>query len=187
VAEGRGSDARLLSPFQLEFQVECGRDDELARTVPWESGWHAPPAWLAKRGYDLVSPWTQIPLGELRTVCPAWRTERACRAIAILPFLFSSALEWPRFRNVIEKLDERLQLSKVTDILLLIPDESLDALPFKDWKKTKTEDQVVTAYWKLDEDRVLWAEGFHDRKSIAKKGRTIEDILGIDDDQPASD
>jgi hypothetical protein len=69
----------------------------------------------------------------------------------------------------------------------LIPDESLDALPFKDWKKTKTEDQVVTAYWKLDEDRVLWAEGFHDRKSIAKKGRTIEDILGIDDDQPASD
>lgn len=181
VAEGRGSDARLLSPFQLEFQIESAGDDRLPRTVPWESGWSGPPPWLQKLVYDLVAPWTQIPLGELRTVSPAWRTERACHAIAILPFLISSALKWPEFRNVIENLDERLQLSNVTDILLLIPDESLYALSFKDWKKTKTSDQVGTAYWKLDEDRVLWAEGFHARKSMAKNGRTIEDILGIDD------
>ena len=85
-------------------------------------------------------------------------------------------MDWDGFRNVLTTLDERLQLSGVTDILLLTPEESLDMLPFKDWKKAKTQDKVVTAYWKLDEDRVLWAEGFHNRQSIAKQGRTLEDL-----------
>ena len=91
-------------------------------------------------------------------------------------------MDWDGFRNVLTTLDERLQLSGVTDILLLTPEESLDMLPFKDWKKAKTQDKVVTAYWKLDEDRVLWAEGFHNRQSIAKQGRTLEDLAGISTD-----
>ena len=182
VAAGRGSDARLISPLQLEFQIECPEGDGPSRTVPWESGWAEPAKWLEKFGYDLVMPWTQIPLGELRQNCPAWRSERACRAIAILPFVFSSALNWGGFRKILNQLDERLLLSRVTDILLLVPEKSLDMLPFKDWKKAKTQDKVVTAYWKLDEDRVLWAEGFHNRQSIAKHGRTLEDHAGINTD-----
>jgi hypothetical protein len=128
-------------------------------------------------------PWTQIPLGTLRKNCPEWRTERACRALAVLPFMFSSSLDWQSLHDLLAKLDEKLQLSKVTDILLLVPDESLDMVPFSEWKRAETEAHVVTAYWHLSEDQVLWAEGFHDRASVRQHGRTLEQHAGID---PAS-
>ena len=177
LADGRGSDARMISPLQLEFQLTD--DNTPPRTVAWESGWKDVPAWLNSKGYDLVAPWTQIPIGQLRDTCPAWQTERALRAIAILPFVFSSSLKWEGFEKVLAELDEKLGLSKVPDILMLLPGESILTLPFADWTRPKTKDNVTTAYWKLGERKVLWADGFHDRKSIQEHGKTIEDIIGL--------
>jgi hypothetical protein len=183
IAAGRGSAGRMISPFQIDFQIEAVEEGhQLPVAIPRNLGWAAPPEWLEKLQYDIVVPWTQIPIGNLRQRSSAWQTERACRATSVLPFAFSSALNWRRYRSDLNGHCRKLQLSQVVDILLLIPEESLDMLPFKEWKKAKTKDHVVTAYWKLDEDRVLWAEGFHDRRSIVEHGRTLEDHAGINTD-----
>jgi len=179
IAEGRGNDGRMTSPFQLEFQLDK-TSKRPPRTMPWQSGWKDAPKWLESKNYDLVAPWTHIPIGQLRGGCPTWQTERGCRALAMLPFVFSSTLLWDNYRKVLSNADEKLKLSEVTDILMLLPEESIHMLPFAKWTRPKTQRKVVTAYWKLDEDRVLWAEGFHDRSSMRKEGRTIEDILGLD-------
>lgn len=177
IAKGRGSDARMISPFQLEFKFDESGSDSLPATVPWESGWKDTPKWLESNGYDLVAPWTHVPVGRLRQTFPTWQTVRACRALAIVPFVFSSSLNWDEYHRVFREADTTLLLTEVPDLLMLLPEDSIQMLPFAEWMKNKTEDKVVTAYWKLDEDRVLWAEGFHDRASIRKKGRTIEEIL----------
>lgn len=59
-------------------------------------------------------------------------------------------------------------------LLLLIPDDSLLETPFAEWTEATLETQTCTAFWQLDQDEVLWAPGTHNRESIHRHGRTLE-------------
>jgi hypothetical protein len=91
---------------------------------------------------------TAVPLGELRRKCAAWRDDRRCRAIGVLPFLVPESVE------VLKAHSERLlQLFLVNRIYAFWPAETLWYKPFVSW---------TAADWRHREHRsLLWnlAEG----------------------------
>jgi hypothetical protein len=157
--------ARLIGPWELQFG-EWGVTTGTSLSVPLET-------------YDLVHPFSHIPLGTLRHRCPAWGVERACRAMAMLPFIYSGSLNWKGFRKLLVKLDEHLGLLSIDHILFLFPSENLCTKRFTEWDPETAGNEVVSACWEVEENRVRWAEGFHTVESIRKEGKTIEEWLGL--------
>jgi len=105
--------------------------------------------------FDLVVPFTNLPIGKLRTACPQWRTKRELRPT----FIYSGSLEWDAFRGALQRLEANglVDLRVLDSLLLLIPNEDLLEVPFADWTEDMMASQTSTAFWQLDRDEVLWA------------------------------
>jgi len=181
VATGCGSEARMVAPAALEFNLVPGRAGDLPTVASYPEGWVAPPPILARMGYDLVAPFTNLPIGNLRTTCLQWRAKRALRPIFMLPFIYSGSLRWRWFRKRLQELEanDQVDLRALDSLLMLIPDEDLLEVPFADWTEDMMASQTCTAFWQLDRDEVLWAPGCHNRESMHQHGRTLEDWAGI--------
>lgn len=183
IAKGSSSHARLIAPTSLEFQWQ----EQDTRTPPpvtaqFRSGWATSSTFLNNYNYDLVSPMTQIPLGNLREACPAWQTERHVRVVLLLPFFYSGTIGQSYFKYCIQFLQQRDQFapSRIRYIHMLIPDAELYDIPFSEWTEQGMSDRVTTAALSTQTGTVVWARGFHDHRSIIETGETLEQIAKIE-------
>ena len=169
IVEGEFVAGRLTATLAADFEMT-------RNTVRLLGGWSAP-TWLNGLAYDLVAPFNLQPLGGLPQQVPDWGRDRALRVIALLPFLTARGIEFDKLRNALPKVGFPEEFVRFGSILLLIPGDSLLRLPFLDWDRERDDQHVVSALWDVPLDRVLWAEGFHDRDSIRKTGRPLDDWL----------
>jgi hypothetical protein len=125
------------------------------------------PGWL--HDYDLVAPLTAVPLNLLRERFPAWQSERAWRAMLMLPFLFGEVpVSWK------EKTEVLLQTMSVDSIMLLMPDPERITLLFLDGTEADWAASSASAIWCIREGTVLWAEGIHTRVSLKAQGKPLD-------------
>ncbi|MBI1315165.1 hypothetical protein GC176_28060 [bacterium] len=164
--DGAFTDGRLTAPLATRFEYETRGEQTVARTV---GGWDAPD-WLAELSYDLVAPFTLHPVGELPQHVREWGREQRLRVIGMLPFVYEPAIEWERFPDQLRKAGFPPEFVESGSILLLVPGEELLRKPFVEWDRERDNQLVVSALWDVPKNRVLWAEGFQDRKSIRKRG-----------------
>ena len=157
--------------------LECEYAVDGCTLIPADPQGQATLPWIGD--YDLVSPLTAIPLGPLRAQCPLWMTERHYRAFAILPFVVGGRMNVSAFQTLWAWYDEHL---RVSDLLLLLPDEKLFEKLFADWTDDDWRDHVWSAYWRIDGDTVLWAPGRRTRAEMrAALNNSQPDIQTLDD------
>ncbi len=131
------------------------------------------PEWLTN--YDLVAPLTAVPLGALRSQFPLWQTERAWRALCMLPFLFGAVPEDWRDKG------ERLATSlSVPSLFLFVPHPDRYSLQFSEGSAEDWGKESASALWDFHTSRVLWAEGIHTRDSLREQGKTFKELFGDD-------
>lgn len=153
---GRIGDKWLAGPLTLE-----GPRAEQSQPMP---------GWLCD--YDLVAPLTAVPLNSLREKFPAWRNERAGRALLMLPFLYGEApMEWN------EKAQPLVETMGVDSIMLLMPDPERFPLSFSDGTQADWAAGSASAIWNIREGTVLWAEGIHTRDALKTQGQPLDAFL----------
>ena len=142
------------------------------------------PNWLVD--FDLIAPFTDIPLGPLARKCPSWATELSFRLMFILPFIFGQMAE--RWRKKAELITKVLG---VDGLLLYIPSvEHLDksfipipgdwfgdgmppsVLSEADWRNSGT-----TALWDIKNGRVLWSAGIRTREELSEFGQPLHEWI----------
>jgi hypothetical protein len=160
--------AVLTGPLDLHFEYEPD-DRTLAFADP--NGYHA---FQMLGDYDLVSPLTAIPLGSLRAKCPAWIENPMIRTAVMLTFI-AARLKQEDIAEIWNWLKVNLTVS---DLLLLLPDESLMKRKFADWTESDWRDHVWSAYWEISGDTMLFAPG---RRSKAEMQTGGPDIKTFDD------
>ena len=149
--KGRIGDALLTAPGAVSFEKDS---DE--RTVRFADPHGKEPAELFHYGYDIVFPLTAVSLGTLRCKSKVWRTERATRAIGVMPFLYLG--------NPDVLIESRSRLPKffgVSQIHALWPKIELWNTPFAEWKPENWQNDCWTATWDIEKNIVLWAHGAH--------------------------
>jgi hypothetical protein len=169
IVEGEFVAGRLTAPLAADFEMT-------GNTVRLLGGWSAP-AWLNDLAYDLVAPLTLQPLGGLPQQVPEWGRNRTLRAVGLLPFLMARAIKFDQLRKALPKVGFPEEFVRSGSLLLLIPGDALLRRPFADWDRDRDDQHVVSALWDVPHDRVLWAEGFHNRDSIRTTGRPLDDWL----------
>ncbi len=169
LVDGDFISARLTAPLSAKFEFA-------GNTVRSLGGWSAPD-WLDDLSYDLVAPLTLQPLGQLPQQVPEWGRQRALRAVGMLPFLTDYAIKFEEFREVLPQVGFPEEFVRSGSILLLVPGDALLRKPFLEWDRERDDQHVVSALWDVPLDRVLWAEGFHNRNSIRQTGRPLDDWL----------
>ncbi|WP_050025125.1 ATP-binding protein [Verrucomicrobium sp. BvORR034] len=156
-AKGRLSQLYLLGPMELS-------------SISSE-----PPGWLAVREYDLIAPWTGVPLGRLRQLWPADDNEHERRARLILPFLFGEEI----LKHV--PLDQLSGNLEVPDLLMWMPHPRQMGWRFDDESHTVEDwnEGSLSALWDIEKGTVVYAPGLHDRESIRKEGVSLNKLLGM--------
>ena len=172
---GEFIDGQLTAPIALRFETQMAGDGTHA-TIRSSKRWNSP-AWLEALDYDLVAPFTLLPLGELQNLVPEWGIDRQLRRIGMLPFLVDHTIVWEQFRPILPEVGFSEAFVESGSILLLIPGDELLRKPFVEWDQQRDAAFVVSALWDVPHDRVLWAEGFHNRDSIRQVGKPLSQWL----------
>lgn len=168
-------DGQLTAPIAMRFETQVAADGTHVRTRSgqrWDS-----PGWLEAFGYDLVAPFTLMSLGELQSLVPKWGIDRQLRRIGMLPFLIEYTIKWKHFRKLLQEVSFSKAFLESGSILLLIPGDELLRKPFVEWDQEQEAQFVVSALWDVPNDKVLWAEGLHNRDSIRVVGRPLNEWL----------
>lgn len=175
--ENSSKSSTFLSPWNLQI----GQDHQKSQ-YSLNDGWNAP-RWLDSLAYDLVLPFTHVPLGGLRANYPQWGGVRAIRPILLLPFLlsFSQPDEWSAFERLLDDPKLEFETNRVSQIQVLLPDPEICGTRFMEWTRDGMESKVVTACWFTRENLILWAPGFHDGQSIRQHGKTLDDWLAVEE------
>jgi hypothetical protein len=157
---GKIGNALLTSPTSLAFDKEP--DGKTLYFADQEGDY---PAKLKSCGYDLIFPFTMIPLGRLRRSCEGWRTERWMRPLGVLPFLFLGQVsKWKEHSN------DLCKFFNVPQIHALMPATSLFEVPFDDWTPENLRNDCWSATWDIETMRVVWARGAHTMKEMLHGG-----------------
>ena len=168
-------DGQLTAPIAMRFETQfiANESSNIIRSrKPWDAA-----GWLEALGYDLVAPFTLLPLGGLQSLVPEWGKCRSLRLIGMLPFLLDYTIVWNRFRALLGDVGFSDTFIESGSVLLLIPGDELHRKPFVAWEQQGDAAFVVSALWDVPHDRVLWAEGFHNRDSIRQVGKPLSQWL----------
>ncbi len=164
---GRAGDGWLIAPAWIEWDVDPVTA-EVRRDNPKEQ-WSR---YLIKNSYDLVFPLTNVPLGQLRRDCPAWRSDPSLRALMVFAFMLLGA------GNVLrEKNDAFREFFGVDRIHALMPKPDLWLKPFDDWTETDWKTCGLSALWDIKSGCVYWAEGAHSADDMPRMGKLIDEFI----------
>ncbi len=164
---GRAGDGWLMAPGWIEWDVDPVTA-EVCRDSP-EEQWSR---YLIKKGYDLVFPLTNVPLGRLRCDCPEWRSDRSFRARGVLAYFLLGSEELFK-----EQSQAFLELFKVPRIHALMPKPELWLKPFDDWTATDWSTCGLSALWDIESGCVYWAEGAHSADDMPRVGKLIDEFI----------
>ncbi len=126
--------------------------------------------WLAP--YDLVAPFTVIPMSRLSAQISNW-TSRRFQRLYMLPFLLG---KHPSSRWRPNGLPTRLE-----SLLLFIPNPEHWEWLFEEHSREEWEQGSASALWDLKTRQVLYADGVHDEASIRQHGLPLLDWLKLPD------
>ncbi len=165
--EGQIGDGYLDAPGIVSFDLKS--DDRAIRTGDPDG---KRPGEIVDRGYDLVFPFSGIPLGNLRQKCEGWRRDRGLAAMGILPFLWhgNDGL-WRKHARAFHKI------LGIREIYVLFPEFELWNKKFIEWTDDDWEKCGLSAHWDVETGVVLWARGGHHKQAMRVIGRPIDEFI----------
>lgn len=125
--------------------------------------------------FDLIAPFTGVPLAELRNKSPQWAVERHLRVVYMLPFLFGSEPH--------SSWRQRLERDRPFDLLLLfLPNPDHYEWLFHEHSREEWAQGSASALWDLKTGKVLYADGIHDEASLRQHGEPLRKWLDVPDE-----
>lgn len=109
--------------------------------------------------YDVIAPFLQFPLNDPYNIM----ADRFLRILLFFPFLYHSNLNWQEYRKVINFHINKNKIKLPDSLFILIPLNSLGSKKFHTWNDKEKKEKVVSAYWKINDDHVVFLSGLQKR------------------------